>query len=178
MVPGLRSIIPGMTIAQVFLAEFDHEMRNTRRMLECVPDEALDYKPHERSMSMGRLAGHVAEMAGWGVPTAERVELDIQPPEGRPFEPFEASSREATLEFFDSQVAQAKEAIAKLDDDAMRVDWTLKMRGNPIFTMPRITVLKSMVLNHIIHHRAQLSVYLRINDVAIPGMYGPSADEQ
>ena len=170
--------MPSMRIADAFLQEFDQEMRQTRRMLERIPDAALDFKPHEKSMSMGRLAGHMAEMVGWGVNTAELDELDLQPPDGKAFDLFEASSRDAAVEFFDSQVALAREAIAKLDDQAMHVDWTLKMRGNPIFTMPRIAVLKSMILNHIIHHRAQLSVYLRINDVPVPGMYGPSADER
>ena len=167
-----------MNLAQVFLAEFDQEMRNTRRMLECVPDDALDFKPHAKSMSMGRLAGHIAEMPGWGMHTAELEELDIRPPAGPAFVPFESSSRAATLEFFDSHVAGASEAIAKVSDEAMRAPWTLLMSGNPVFTMPRIAVLKSMVLNHIIHHRAQLSVYLRMRDVPIPGMYGPSADEK
>ncbi len=166
-----------MTIAQVFLAEFDHEMRNTRRMLECVPDEALDFKPHAKSMTMGRLAGHVAEMPGWGVHTAELDKLDIRPPGSPALEPFEAPSQKAALKLFDKHVADARQAIARVSDDAMRLPWTLLMTDRPVFTMPRITVLKSMVLNHIIHHRAQLSVYLRMNDVAIPGMYGPSADE-
>lgn len=167
-----------MTIAEGFLREFDHEMRNTRRMLERVPDSALEYKPHPKSMPMGRLASHIADMAGWGATTAQRTELDLDPPGGEPVRFFEAPSRDALLQVFDSQVALAKEEIAKLEDDAMHADWTLKMRGSPIFTMPRIAVLKSMILNHIIHHRAQLSVYLRMNDVAIPGMYGPSADEK
>ncbi len=166
-----------MSLAEHFLLEFDAEMKNTRRMLERVPNGALDYKPHEKSMSMGRLVSHVAEMPGWGAITADRAELDIHPPGGKPMEVFEASSREGAIEFFDRQVAEAKGAIAKLDDDAMRVEWTLKMEGNPIFTMPRIAVLKSMILNHIIHHRGQLSVYLRMNGAAVPGMYGPSADE-
>lgn len=167
-----------MTIAQVFLAEFDHEMNNTRRMLECVPDEALDFKPHAKSMTMGRLAGHVAEMPGWGVHTAELDKLDIRPPDGPVFEAFEAPSRKAALELFDKHVAEARTAIAQVSDDAMSTSWTLLMQDRPVFTMPRITVLKSMILNHIIHHRAQLSVYLRMNEVAIPGMYGPSADER
>ena len=166
-----------MTIAQVFLAEFDHEMRNTRRMLECVPDDALDFKPHAKSMSMGRLAGHIAEMPGWGVHTAELDTLDIKPLGAPAMAPFEAPSRAAAVELFDKHVADSKKAIARVGDAAMNTPWTLLMTDRPIFTMPRITVLKSMVLNHIIHHRAQMSVYLRMNDVAIPGMYGPSADE-
>ena len=166
-----------MTIAEVFLAEFGPEMANTRKMLERVPDETLDFKPHEKSMSMGRLAGHVAEMAGWGTVTVQLDELDIRPPGGPTPEVYVARNRDATLEHFDRMVAEAKEAIAGTSDEAMHQPWTLLMGGNVIFSMPRIATLKTMVLNHIIHHRAQLSVYLRLNDVPIPGMYGPSADE-
>ncbi len=167
-----------MTIAQVFLAEFDAEMRNTRRMLECVRDEILDFQPHPKSMTLRRLAGHISEMAAWGANTVQLTELDIRPEHGRAFEPFEAPSCAETLAFFDRNVAEAKEAIAATSDADMQATWTLLARGEPLFAMPRIQVLKSMVLNHIIHHRAQLSVYLRLNDVPIPGMYGPSADDQ
>ncbi len=167
-----------MTITESFLLEFESELLSTRRMLEHLPDGALDYKPHEKSMSMGRLAGHIAEMPGWGVHTAEQTELDIHPPGGKPLEVFEASSRAAALEVFDQQRALGLTAIGKLDDDAMHVDWTLRSQGRSIFTMPRIKVLRSMILNHIIHHRGQLSVYLRLNGQPVPGMYGPSADEQ
>lgn len=166
-----------MTIAEAYLAEFGPEMAKTRSMLERVPDNALDYKPHEKSMSMGRLAGHVAEMAGWVAPTVQLDELDIAPADGPAFEFFVSQSQAATLEHFDTLVAQAKEAVAGVSDEAMLKPWTLLMTGNVLFTMPRIESLKTMVLNHIIHHRAQLSVYLRMNNVPIPGMYGPSADE-
>ena len=168
----------GMTIAQGFLIEFNEEMKNTRRMLERVPDEAFDFKPHPKSWTMGRLASHIAEMPGWGVNTVESDQLDLQPPTGPEFEEFQAASQAKVLEFFDRGVAEAKEAVARVSDKAMHKDWTLLVGGNPIFTMPRIAVLKSMILSHIIHHRAQLSVYLRMNDVPVPGMYGPSADER
>ena len=167
-----------MTIAEDFLADFEVEMANTRRMLECIPDDALEFQPHSKSMSLGRLAGHIAEMARWGTDTAEADELDIQPPTGDGYKPLTAESRASALEFFDRGVAEAAEAIGRVSDDSMGAAWTLKAHGNPIFTLPRITVLKRMVLSHIIHHRAQLSVYLRMNDVAVPGMYGPSADER
>lgn len=166
-----------MTIAEGFLLEFKPEMDNTRKMLERVPDEGLDYRPHPKSMTMGRLAGHIAEMPAWGVNTIELDELDLNPPGGSDFEPCTAESRDQVLEVFDRGVAAATEAIKKTSDDAMRKEWTLKMAGKPIFTMPRIAVLKVMIVSHIVHHRAQLSVYLRINDIPIPGMYGPSADE-
>ena len=168
----------GMTIAQGFLAEFNQEMKMTRRMLERVPDEALDYKPHPKSWTMGRLASHIADMPGWSVNTVQSDELDLEPPTGREFEEFKGASQAEVLEFFDKGVADATEAIAIVSDEDMGKDWTLLVGGSPIFTMPRIAVLKSMILNHIIHHRAQLSVYLRMNDVPVPGMYGPSADER
>lgn len=167
-----------MTIAQIFLAEFDAEMRNTRRMLECIRDEILAFQPHPKSMTLRRLAGHISEMPAWGAITVKSTELDIRPVHGRAFEPFEASTCAETLAFFDRNVAEAKKAIAGTSDAALQATWTLLARGEPLFAMPRSQVLKSMVLNHIIHHRAQLSVYLRMKDVPIPGMYGPSADDQ
>ena len=166
-----------MAIAESFLPEFDHEMANTRKMLALVPDDKLDYTPHEKSMKMGRLSGHIAEMAGWGVDVVNTSELDVAPVDGPPHQPFIAGSRDELLAAFDKNVSAAKEAVAGASDEALITPWSLLAGGNNFFTMPRITVLKSMVLNHIIHHRAQLGVYLRLNDVPIPGMYGPSADE-
>ena len=167
-----------MNVAEAFLADFKMEMAKTRRMLECIPDDALDFQPHPKSMTLGRLAGHIAEMPDWGTNTAQLDELDVQPPAGDGYKPFEADTPARALEFFDRAVSEAAEAIGKVSDEAMHADWTLKANGHPLFTMPRISVLKSMILSHIIHHRAQLSVYLRMNDVAVPGMYGPSADER
>ena len=166
-----------MAIAESFLPEFDHEMANTRKILEIVSDDKLDYAPHEKSMKMGRLAGHIAEMAGWTVDILNTPELDVAPVDGPFYQPFSAGSRDELLAAFDKNIAAAKEAIAGASDEALTTSWSLLAGGNTMFTMPRIGVLKSMVLNHIIHHRAQLGVYLRMNDVPIPGMYGPSADE-
>ena len=166
-----------MAIAESFLPEFDHEMANTRKMLALVPDEKLDYAPHDKSMKMGRLAGHIAEMAGWTVDIFNTPELDVAPVDGPSYQPFIVGSRDELLAAFDKNIVAAKEAIADASDEALTTSWSLLAGGNTMFTMPRIGVLKSMVLNHIIHHRAQLGVYLRMNDVPIPGMYGPSADE-
>lgn len=166
-----------MAIAESFLPEFDHEMANTRKILEIVPDDKLDYAPHDKSMKMGRLAGHIAEMAGWTVDILNTPELDVAPVDGPSYQPVIAGSRDELLAAFDKNIAAAKEAIADASDEALTTLWSLLAGGNTMFTMPRIGVLKSMVLNHIIHHRAQLGVYLRLNDVPIPGMYGPSADE-
>lgn len=167
-----------MTIAEGFLASFDPEMRNTRRMLERVPDDALEYKPHPKSMTLGRLAGHIAEMIEWGCTTVEVDEMDLQPAGAPPYVEYMPANREVMLEYFDRSVAKTREAVARTSDDAMHRNWTLLSGGDHLFTMPRIAVLQTMVLSHTIHHRAQLGVYLRLNDVPIPGMYGPSADER
>ena len=166
-----------MSIAQSFLGEFDHEMANTRKMLELVPEDKFDFTPHEKSMKLGRLAGHIAEMPGWSAPTVNEPELDIRPAGGPAWEPFVPQTRDEILAVFDKNVSAAREAVQAADDDTLTAVWSLLVGGKTLFSMPRIAVLKSMILNHVIHHRAQLGVYLRMNDVPIPGMYGPSADD-
>jgi uncharacterized damage-inducible protein DinB len=157
----------------MLLPEFDQEMANTRKLLELVPEDKLDYKPHERSMTLGRLSGHTAEMAGWGttVLTTESLELSG----GQ--KPFSPKSRQELLATFDKGVADARAAIAAATDEDLAKIWTLSFAGKTVFSLPRSAVLRSMMMSHIIHHRAQLGVYLRLNEVEIPGMYGPSADE-
>lgn len=167
-----------MSIAQSMLPEFDQEMASTRKILECVPEGKSDWKPHEKSMTLGRLAGHVAELPMWGALTMDRTELDISPVGGPPFKPGVFTSRQATLKSFDDLVASCRAALSKASDADFMVPWTLKSGGNTIMTLPRVAVVRSFVMNHIIHHRAQLQVYLRMNDVAVPGPYGPSADEK
>lgn len=157
--------------------EFDREMSMTRRMLERVRDEMLDFSPHPKSMTAGQLAGHIAEMIGWGRYAADLDEFDYDPPGGPRYRPFEPSSRASVLESFDRNARDAREAIARVSDAAMLAGWTLLEGGQPVLRLPRIEVLKRYVLNHIVHHRAQLSVYLRLNEISVPGMYGPSADE-
>ena len=166
-----------MAISQALLPEFDHEMANTRKILERVPEHKLDWKPHAKSMTMGGLATHVAQIPSWAVETINRTELDIAPPGQPPYRATMAESRRQLLETFDKHVADARSAIAAASDAHLMQNWTLLAGGKTIFTMPRVAVLRSMVMNHGIHHRAQLGVYLRLNDVPIPGMYGPSADE-
>lgn len=162
-----------MSIAQSLLPEFDHEMASTRKMLERIPENKLDYKPDPKSMSMSQLASHVAEMCGWFGSMMESTELDIPPD----FKPFLATSRKQLLDKFDQNVASTRAALAAAGDQALMQDWSLKFSGNTMFTMPRIACYRSMIMNHVIHHRAQLSVYYRLNGVPVPGMYGPSADE-
>ncbi len=162
-----------MLIREMLLPEFDEEMKKTRRMLERVPEDKLGYKPHEKSMTLGRLASHVAELPGWTKRTLESEELDLQ--RGRA--PYTAQSHQELLDAFDKHAAEARELIVRVTDEDLQKTWTLKFAGNTVFSMPRFMVLRSMMMNHLIHHRAQLSVYLRLNEVEVPGMYGPSADE-
>ncbi len=162
-----------MSIAQMLLPEFDQEMANTRKMLERVPDGKFSYKPHEKSMTLGRLAAHTAEIPSYASGTLRMERMDFTGDE----KPFSPETRKEILDAFDKHVVEARELLSKATDEELMKTWTLTYKGQQIFAMPRTAVLRSMVMNHLIHHRSQLGVYLRMNDVAIPGMYGPSADE-
>lgn len=166
-----------MAIRDALLPEFEHEMATTRKALERVPEDKVDWKPHNSSMSMGRLAGHIAEMTGFVGATFQGDSFDFRPPGAPPVEPTVMKSRQQLLELFDKNVASAKAAIGKASDEDLLKVWTLMNGGKTFFAMPRIQVLRSMILNHVIHHRGQLSVYLRMNQVPVPSMYGPSGDE-
>ncbi len=162
-----------MAISAALLPEFDHEMANTRRTLERVPEDKLAWKPHEKSMTLGRLTGHLSELPGWGVYTLERDFVDLaQGGQGAV-----AKSRQEALDMFDKGVAALRAALAQANDEHLMKPWTLRIGEQVIMTLPRIGVLRAMILNHSIHHRAQLGVYLRLNDVPVPSIYGPSADE-
>jgi len=167
-----------MPISQALLPEFDHEMANTRKALERVPEEKFGWKPHEKSMSMGRLATHVAELMGLVPSALESESFDFAPPGAPPRQPKTAASRAELLEVFDKNVASARAAIGAASDAQLMTPWTLLNSGKTIFCLPRVAVLRGMVMNHTIHHRGQLAVYLRLNDVPVPALYGPSADEQ
>jgi uncharacterized damage-inducible protein DinB len=166
-----------MPIVDSLLPEFDHEMANTRRVLERVPNDRLDWRPHSKSFAMGALATHVAQLPQWVVETMNRTELDLAPG-GQPApKTEEAKSAAELLERFDGHVAAARAALVKASDADLFVTWTLLQNGQKILAMPRAAVLRGFVMNHLIHHRAQLGLYLRLNDVPVPGLYGPSADE-
>jgi uncharacterized damage-inducible protein DinB len=166
-----------MKLSELYLPEFDHEMVSARKTLERIPEDKLSWKPHEKSMPLDRLAGHVAELAGWAVPAILQDSLDFMPPGGPPFQPTIAKSRAHVLEVFDKNREQSRQAIAGASDEHLMKNWSLLRGGQTLMTMPRFAVLRSFCLNHIIHHRAQLGVYLRLNNVAVPSVYGPSADE-
>jgi uncharacterized damage-inducible protein DinB len=162
-----------MPIAQMLIPEFDLEMANTRKMLERVPDGKFAYKPHEKSMTLGRLAAHTCEIPSYATATLRVERMDFTGEEKQ----FAPTTRKELLEAFDKYVAEAREMLSKASDEDLMKIWTLTYKGNQIFSMPRAAVLRTMVLSHLIHHRSQLGVYLRLNNIEIPGMYGPSADE-
>ena len=166
-----------MAISQALLPEFDQEFANTRKMIERVPDDKLAWKPHQKSMSMGVLATHLGETPGWMGVTIEQGSFDVAPPGGSSYVRPELKSRKEILEFFDKSVPVARAVVARATDEQLMQPWSLLKAGQPIFTMPKIAVVRSFLMNHTIHHRAQLGVYLRLNDIPVPGMYGPSADE-
>src|SRR3954469_1224715 len=166
-----------MALNQSLLGEFDHEMANSRKALERVPDEKFDWKPHAKSFSMGALAGHIAFIPQWAKMTLDTPEFDVNPPGGHQAQPPAAKTRAELLASFDKGVAEARTALASASDQTLMTPWSLLSGGKNVFTMPRIAVLRGMILNHLIHHRGQLTVYLRMNDVPVPALYGPSADE-
>jgi uncharacterized damage-inducible protein DinB len=163
-----------MSIAQGLLAEFDMETASTRKTLERLPEDKLEWKPDPKSMSMGRLAAHVAEMTSWAALTLSTDELDFA---SAPYEPVVAKSREDVLQLADKNAVAARAAIAAASDADFMKPWTLRAGDQIFFTMPKIAVIRGMVMNHTIHHRGQLTVYYRLNGVPVPALYGPSADE-
>jgi uncharacterized damage-inducible protein DinB len=162
-----------MPLVDALLPEFDHEMAVTRKLLERVPEDKLAWKPHPKSMALGPLAQHVATIPMWGSMTLNRTELDLGGSQPLPA----MTTRAELLNAFDQNVRDTRAALVGRGDAELMAAWTLKNSGKTIFSMPRAAVWRGFVMSHHIHHRAQLAVYLRMNDVPIPSMYGPSADE-
>ena len=160
-----------MTIAELFLKEFDGEMETTRRVLERVPSERLDWRPHPKSMTLKDLAGHVAELARWGV----RIDESSFEVGTRRYPDYESVGQ--LLARFDENVAASRASIARKSDEDLRVRFTVTRGGTTFFQMSKASILRRIFMNHLIHHRGQLSVYLRLNDVPLPPIYGPTADE-
>ena len=165
-----------MAIVDTLLPEFDHEFATTRRLLDRVPPAQFSWKPHDKSMSLGQLAAHLANIPFWCTATLEADSLDLEAmgDEARPKEP---ESRDSLLRDFDTRLNTARQRLVATTDPEFLLPWTLKSGGQEFFTMPKITVLRTFVMNHQIHHRGQLSVYLRLNNVPVPPIYGPTADE-
>ncbi|MGH9145894.1 MAG: DinB family protein [Vicinamibacterales bacterium] len=165
-----------MSIAESLLPEFDRETGLTRQLLERVPNEKASWKPHPKSFSLGDLSLHIANLLTWAVSTMKETEFDINPPGGPGFVPLKFESIGSTLKTLDENVRTTRAVIAGATDGELMVMWTFKNGGKTVFSMPRIAVLRSFVMNHMIHHRGQLTVYLRELDVPLPQIYGPTAD--
>ena len=163
-----------MTVPELFLQEFDVEMPGTRMMLERVPEASFSWKPHQKSMTLGRLASHIADLPARCATIITTEELVRQPG----FAPWAAGSTADLLEHFDAAAAQARAALAGLQDNQLSVIWTIKMGDRTLASLPRAMALRRIFMDHLIHHRAQLGVFLRLLDVPIPGLYGASADDQ
>jgi uncharacterized damage-inducible protein DinB len=167
-----------MSIAQTLLPEFDQEMANTRKVLERVPDDKWGWKPHEKSGTVGWLAAHVGTVPEWLTMTLNSENLDYAPVDGATYTPPKIENSKQLLAAFDKAAMEARTALIAASDQDFMKNWTLLAGGKEIFTMPRIACVRGMILNHLIHHRGQLTVYLRLVNVPVPGLYGPSADEQ
>jgi uncharacterized damage-inducible protein DinB len=166
-----------MPIAASLLPEFDNEMANTRKSLERVPFDKANWRPHPKSPTLIWLAGHVANIPSWTTITLNQDSLDVNPPGAEAPRANPPKSREELLETFDKNRAAARERLEKTSDAEFMKPWSLLNGGKTVMTMPKVAVLRGFVMNHLIHHRAQLGVYLRMNDVPVPALYGPSADE-
>jgi uncharacterized damage-inducible protein DinB len=161
-------------LVDALLPEFDREMTTTRKLLERVPDDKFEWKPHPRSMTLGQLAQHVATIPMWGSVTITQPGIDLGGSNQLPA----VKTRADLLAMFDKHVGETRAALNGRTDGEFMESWTLKSSGHTVFTAPKASVWRSFVMNHVIHHRAQLSVYLRMNDVPVPSIYGPSADEK
>jgi uncharacterized damage-inducible protein DinB len=166
-----------MSYAQQILPEFDQEMASTRKVLAVVPDSKLDWKAHPKSNTIGWNANHLAELPGWGVNILTESFFDFAPVNGPRYQSPKLTNASEIVALFDENVAKARKALEGAKDEAMGDMWSLMAGGQKIFTMPRAAVVRAFVLSHVIHHRAILTVYLRLNDVPVPGMYGPSGDD-
>jgi uncharacterized damage-inducible protein DinB len=163
--------------AETILPEFDREMANTRKLLERVPENKLDWQAHPKAQTIGWNANHLAEIPGWVEGWLTAPAWDFAPIGGEPYQSPKLTSCQEILDLFDRNVAAARRAIAAVNDDTMTQSWSLVCAGKPLFTMPRATVVRRFILNHLIHHRAILCVYLRLNNIPVPGMYDLSGDE-
>lgn len=163
------------SVAQLVLADLAQEITATRRMLERIPVAHLDYTPHPKSWPLNKLAHHLAEFGEWGAVTITQDELDFAQPMERPLTP---ETAEGFVAMFDAGMARFQAALAAITDEAMHAPWTMRNGETVIMSLPRMAVLRGMVMNHMIHHRAQLTIYYRMLDIPVPGLYGPSADDK
>ncbi|PQO38126.1 DinB family protein [Blastopirellula marina] len=167
-----------MSLSEMIFGDFEQEMASTRKCLERVPNDKWDWKIHEKSNTIGWVAGHLAEIPSWAVSALRHDSFDICPPDAPPVQPTRPAKIEEALEIFDKNVAEAREALAAVKDEDLTLPWSLLNGGQVLFTMPKVAVVRTWVINHTVHHRAILTVYFRMNEVPVPALYGPSADEQ
>jgi len=163
-----------MNLSELILTELSYESATARRLLERLPQQHFGWKPHEKSMTLARLATHVVEIPGWVASILDQDEFDVG---AREYVPKDATSVPELLQMFEKNTSAVREAIARQTNERMMAPWRLKRKGQLIFEVPRIGMIRSMLLNHFIHHRGQLSVYIRLLNVPVPSIYGPSADE-
>ncbi len=164
-----------MKLIDSLITEFDHEAKTTRKHLERLTDDKLDWRPHAKSFTANGLASHIVECVGWTESLFNRAEFDI---DMATYRPYEAASHADLLKQFDENVTKGKQALAGVDEASLAQLWQLKMNGKLFLERPRADMFRDFVLSHIIHHRGQFSVYLRLLEIPVPGSYGPSADEQ
>jgi uncharacterized damage-inducible protein DinB len=164
-----------MNLVDSLKREFEHETATTRKHLERLPEAKIGWRPHEKSFSTGDLASHIVECLGWSesIFNADEYDLDMAN-----YRPYQATTKDDLLKTFEKNVAKAKEVLNNVRESSLDDPWQLKMNGQQFFEKPRADVFRDFVLSHIIHHRGQFSVYLRLLEVPVPGSYGPSADEQ
>ena len=166
-----------MRIGQAMIPEFDMEMAGTRKVLERVPDSLLDWRIHEKSNTVGWVANHLADIPKWTGMAIEHESFDVDPVEGKPYRTPKETTTAVILATFDKNVADARALLESVTDEVLLSPWSLLKRGEVLMTMPRLAVVRTWVLNHAIHHRGHLCVYLRVNNIPVPGLYGPSADD-
>ena len=164
----------GMTIGNAMAGELTHEAATTRKILERLPEDKFGWKPHEKSMTLGHLASHIIEMHSWTTPTVTEDGLDFAKMD---YKPTEHETTASMLAAFDKNVADSIAALSTVSDEELFKSWCMRNGETIYFEMPRAAVMRSMVLNHIVHHRGQLAVYIRMLDIPVPSIYGPSADE-
>ncbi|HEY4329259.1 MAG TPA: DinB family protein [Phycisphaerae bacterium] len=165
-----------MNSVETILPEFDREMASTRKVLERVPEHNLDWQAHPQARTIGWNANHLVEILGWVEVNFMAPAWDYAPIGGAVYQSPKLTTRQEILNLFDRNAAAARKAIAGASDDQLREPWSLLHAGTPIFTMPRGMVIRTYCLNHVIHHRAILCVYLRLNDIQVPGMYDPAGE--
>ena len=166
-----------MPLSDLLIPEFDAEIATTRKVLERVPDDRIEWRPHQKSFPMGHLAQLVAMIPGWTMHVLTKTEFDIAPREG-PSAVYRFLPVDQLLKMFDKNAADARPLIQGVTDAALQEQWTLKAAGNVVNTMPRYMTYRTLMLNHLVHHRAQLGIYLRLTDQMVPQMYGPTADDK